>query len=92
MNINALPNKFEQLKELVLKYVGILVITETKLDDTFPTSQFLTDGFSEHFRLGRNKNGFGIMIFFREYIPSKLLQKHVLPVDTEGLFIELNFR
>ena len=31
-NINSLPNKFEKFKELVLKYVDILVITETKLD------------------------------------------------------------
>ena len=32
------------------------------------------------------------MIFVREDIPSKLLQKHILPVDIEVLFIELNFR
>ena len=32
------------------------------------------------------------MIFVREDVPSKLLQKHVLPVGIEGLFIELNFR
>ena len=41
LNINSLPNKFDQLIEIVLKYVDILVITETKLDDTFLTSQFL---------------------------------------------------
>ena len=48
LNINSPPNKFDQLKKLVLKYVDILVITQTKLNDTFPTSQFLVDGFSEH--------------------------------------------
>ena len=36
LNINSLTNKFDQLKEIVLKYIDILVITETKLDDTFP--------------------------------------------------------
>ena len=41
ININSLPNKFEQLKELVIKHIDVLVITETKLDDSFPTSQFL---------------------------------------------------
>ena len=30
------------------------------------------------------------MIFVREDIPSKLLQKHVMPVDVEALFVELN--
>ena len=70
----------------------IIEITEKKLDDTFPTSQFLVDGFSEPFRLDRNRIGGGIMIFVRKHIPSKLLQKHVFAVDIEGLFIELNFR
>ena len=39
LNINSLPNnKFNQLKELVLKNVDILVLTETTLDDSFPNS------------------------------------------------------
>ena len=46
LNRNSLPKKLEQLKELVLKYDDILVITKTKLDDKFLTSQFLFDGFS----------------------------------------------
>ena len=54
LNINSLPNKFNQLKELVLKHVDILVLTETKLDDSFSNSQFSVDGFSEPFRIDRN--------------------------------------
>ena len=46
LNINPLPNKFDQLRETVLKYVDVLVITETKLDDTFLTPQFLVAEFS----------------------------------------------
>ena len=56
LNINSLPNKFNQLKELFLKHVDILVLTETKLDDSFPNSQFLVDGFSEPFRIDRNND------------------------------------
>ena len=47
LNINSLPNKFEQLKDIVMQHIDILVLTETKLDDTFPTAQFLVNGFSE---------------------------------------------
>ena len=54
LNINAIRNKFEQLKETVLE---ILVVTETKLDETFLESLFLMDGFSKPYRLDRNKNG-----------------------------------
>ena len=47
LNINSLPNKFEQLKDIVIPHIDILVLTETKLDGTFPTVQFLLNGFSE---------------------------------------------
>ena len=76
LNINSIPKKFNQLKELVLKYMDILVLTETKLDDSFPNSQFLVDGFSEPFRIDRNRSGGGVMIYIRDDIPSKLLTKH----------------
>ena len=76
----------------MLKYVDVLVITETKLDDTFLTSQFLVTGFSVPYRLDRNRTGGGIMIFIHDDIPSRVLTKHVLPDDIEDLFIELNFR
>ena len=66
LNINSLPNKFDQLREIVLKYVDVLVITETKLDYTFLTSQFLVTGFPVPDRLDRNRNGGGIMVFIRE--------------------------
>ena len=92
ININSLPNKFEQLKELAIKHIDVLVITETKLDDSFPTSQFLMKGFAEPFRLDRNRNGGGVMIYIRNDIPSRLLSKHVFPSDIKGLYIELNFR
>ena len=92
LNINSLPTEFDQLREIVLKYVDALVITETKLDYIFLTSQFLVSGFSVPCRLDRNRNWGGIMIFIRDDIPSRLLTKHVFPDDIEELFTELNYR
>ena len=40
LNINSISNKFDQLKDTVLKYIGILILTETKLDANFLISQF----------------------------------------------------
>ena len=37
LNINSLPNTFAQLQEIVLLYADILVLKETKLDDSFPS-------------------------------------------------------
>ena len=68
------------------------MITETKLDDTFPLGQFYVDGFTMPYRLDRNRNGGDVIIYVREDMPSKILEKHKLPQDVEGMFVELNFR
>ena len=49
------------------------------------------DSSSLPYRLDRNRNGGGVMIFVKEDIPSKLLTKHNFPSDVEGLLVELNF-
>ena len=54
--------------------------------------QFHIDGFSKPYRLDRDRNGGGVIIYVRVDIPSKIFTKHVLPTDIEALFIELNFR
>ena len=92
LNINSLSNKFDQLKLIIKNKVDILVITETKLDSSFPDSQFIIDGFRQPYRLDRNKHGGGVMIFVSEDITSKLVSKHTLPNDIEGMFIEINLR
>ena len=80
-NINSVTNKFDQLEEIILKYIGVLVITETKLDDPFPNAHFLVPEFSKPFDLDRNRKENGITIYVREDVPSKLLTKHALPSD-----------
>ena len=79
LNINSTGNEFEQLKETVLKYIDILVVTETKLDETFLESLFLMNSFSKPYRLDKNKNGGGIIIF----MPNTVF---------ESIFVELSFR
>ena len=74
--INSVPDKFIKLKKLVLKYVNIWFLTETKLHASFPNSQCLVDGFSEPFRIDRSRSGDGEMIYVRDEIPSKFLTKH----------------
>ena len=57
-----------------------------------PTSQLSIKDFAEPFRLDGNRNGRGVMIYIRDDSHSRLLSKHVFPSDTEGLYIEINFR
>ena len=46
LNVNSISNKFDQLKTVVQGKLDILVIVETKLDTTFPDSQFLIEEYS----------------------------------------------
>ena len=66
------------------------MVSETKLDEIFPHSQFKISGFSRPFRLDRNCNGGGIMLFIREDIPAKLIFTKVSPI--EGFYAEINLR
>lgn len=66
------------------------MVTETKLDDSFPSAQFFIEGFSAPYRLDRNKRGGGVLIYVREDISSKQLSKHTFKHDIEGIFLELN--
>ena len=92
INVNGLQNKIDALKLLVIDHLDILVIIETKLDSSFPTAQFMIDGFSSPFRLDRDKFGGGIMVYVREDIASKELKLHPQDINIEGIFIEINLR
>ena len=90
LNINSLRNKFDYLIKQITGNIGILMISETKLDSSFPTGQFLINGYSEPFRIDRNSQGGGIMLYVREDIPPKLLGVETSP--TEGFYVEINLR
>ena len=66
------------------------MISETKLDNSFPEGQFLIPGYGSPYRFDRNCRGGGIMLYVREDIPSKLLSIENQPI--EGFYIEINLR
>ena len=49
--------------------IDVLLVSETKIDDSFPIENFLIDGFSTPSILDRNSNGVGLMLYVREDIP-----------------------
>ena len=60
LKINSVQNKFDALSLIVKNNVDILMISETKLDDSFLTAQFLRHGFSAPYRLDRSSKGGGV--------------------------------
>ena len=81
VNINSITNKIDALKTIIPGNFDIFIITETKLDVTFLTAQFCIEGFDKLYRLDRNRNGGGILIYLRDNIPTRLLNLHSSPCD-----------
>ena len=69
--------------------IDILMISETKLDRSFPNGQFHIYDFSEPYRFDRSGSGGGIFLYIREDIPSKLI---LTKIKMEGFFVEINLR
>ena len=73
LNINSVRNKFGSLVQQVTGNFDILMLSETKLGNSFPMSQFLIYGYTPPFRIDPHNNEGGVMLFVRDDIPCKLL-------------------
>ena len=73
VNINSIRNKLQLLSEQVRSNLDVLMVFETKIDDSFPNGNFLIQSFSPPYRLDRDSKGGGIKLYIREDISSNLL-------------------
>ena len=88
---NSIRNKLEYLKYLMMENVDILLISETKLNDTFPVSQFMVGGFHTPYREDRNDDGGGLLLYVRDHIPCKRVILEFCP-QIEVTVTEINLR
>ena len=88
LNINSLRHKFDSLVRMLHSNLDILLIFETKIDSSFPTAQFQIEGYTTY-RLNRNANCGGILLYIRDDIPPTMLDSDV---SIERFCIEINIR
>ena len=74
LNINSIRNKFENLCELVAGNVDILCIAETKLDPSFPNSQFLIPGFHKPLRMDVSSRRGELLVYIKSFLQSEMLK------------------
>ena len=68
--------------------IDILLTSETKHDDSFPTRQFLIKGSSAPYMLERDSSGGRILVYVREDFASNLI---AIEFSTrEGFSVEIN--
>ena len=65
------------------------MISETKLDESFPVSQFLISGFENPIRLDRSSTEGEIILYIREGVPFKLLKSNCLSANTEAFLVDV---
>ena len=70
------------------KNLDVLLISETKIDSSFPTAQIQIEGYTTY-RLDRNANGGDILLHIREDILSTLLN---FDMSIESFYIVMNIR
>ena len=92
ININSVRNKLTDFSGMVGDFVDILVISETKIDSSFPTSQFLIDGFKSPYRLDVSGYSGGVLVYVRDSILSKQLNVVGTQPDIQVVPFEINVR
>ena len=88
LNINSIRNKFEMLTNIIQGKLDIFLVSETKIDISFPSGQFIIPGFAPSYRFDKNIKGGGLLLYQGEDIPSKVIFVFKPPI--EGFLIEVN--
>ena len=65
------------------------MLSETKLDSSFPHAQFSIEGYSKPYRLDRDRNGGGLILFIRKGLLSKLLSSTFNSGNKEYFLVEI---
>ena len=74
LNINSFRNKFAFVED-VIKLFDMFLVSESKLDHTFPSNQFRISGY-KILRLNRNRFEGGLILYINKDIPCKPLHEH----------------
>ena len=93
VNVNSVRYTHENIHDLLLKdLVDIMLISETKIDESFPDAQFMCEGFRLH-RNDRNESGGGFMCYVRADIPHRRCEDYESNDGVvESLVVELNLK
>ena len=77
LNINSLRNKIVDLREIILELsLDYLVLSETKIDESFPTAQFYIKGYEVRARRDKDNYGSGLIEFVKNGFISKRLKEY----------------
>ena len=62
------------------------------MDESFPTNQFLLEGYSSPYRLDINGRSGGLLVYVNENIPSRILTSYQFETNIQIIPIEINLK
>ena len=90
LNINSVRSKLDQSNTYLGNAISILMIAETKLDETFPDSQFKIPGMKKPYRFDVTANSGGLLVYIDANVSSKRLVSNLLPNDLQVILFVIN--
>ena len=88
LNINSVRNKFTDFQEIINGNVD----AETKIDASFPSAQFVFEGYHSLYRLDVSNRSGGILVYIKSSIPSRRLSCENLCNSIQAVPFEINLR
>ena len=77
LNTNSFRNKMVDLREIILELsLDYLVLSKTKIDQSFPTAQFYMKGYEVRARRDRDKHMDGLIEFVKNGFISKRFKEY----------------
>ena len=89
LNINSVRNKFSSLQQTVLSKTDIFLLSETKIDDSSPNSQFLTEDL-KIYRKYRTKTGGGLLLYVNGNLPGQIINSYKFKENSERILFEFS--
>ena len=89
LSVNSLRNKFELPKPFIYKAFDIILVSETKIDSSFPHNQFRSTGY-RMFRHDTDRFGGSLCMYVNRDFPVKQINSH--KDDSKTLFLEINLK
>ena len=88
LNVNSIRNKFVSIEEVIKRTFGIFLISETKIDYSFPNVQFKFEGYKCS-RKDRDAFGGGLFFYVNEKLNCRSLESCLPNTIIEILPLEI---
>ena len=72
--VNSTRNEFRMLSSIISNNINIIMISETRLDESFPLFRFLVQGFTNLIKFDKARHAGGVPLYMKEAISFKKLE------------------